>query len=345
MIFTASDIESLSGSLSRWEWAEYVSEAFVIIACAGEFVADLERPWLTEERKHHLQRRSTILLVAALFASLVCLIRTNELSGSVIGFLGQRAEEAGAKAKEAITDSSTALSQAKDALAKAGTAESSLGKAEGEANKAQTAASGALTLARSARQEADSFEKDIASAKTQAAEAESHLAEAMKRANALTARLDRLTTPRRLPHTPQVVSPLQPFAGTEYMFTEVCMEWECADLLADIDDLLHMAGWKRLKSPTRSISVPTVRVRNDDALVVPTGLSVGIGISIEAPGGYELVRKLTPVQQAEHIRAAITLNAVLASNVFPPENTGRAVEVDAGNSPVVRISVGRKPVP
>ena len=120
MIFTASDIESFSRSLSRWEWAEYASEAFVIIACAGEFVADLDRPWLTEERKQHLQRRSTILLVAALFASLMCLIRTNELSGSVIGFLGQRAEEAGAKAREAITDSSTALSQAKDALAKAG---------------------------------------------------------------------------------------------------------------------------------------------------------------------------------------------------------------------------------
>jgi len=112
MILTASDIESLSRLLSRWEWGEYISEAFVIIACAGELVADLEVSWLTEERKRRLQRRSTILLVAALSVSLICLFRTNELSGSVIGSLGDKAEEADRKAREAITDSSTALSQA-----------------------------------------------------------------------------------------------------------------------------------------------------------------------------------------------------------------------------------------
>jgi hypothetical protein len=41
MIFTATDVSSLSQSLYRWEWAEYISEAFVILACAGELVADL----------------------------------------------------------------------------------------------------------------------------------------------------------------------------------------------------------------------------------------------------------------------------------------------------------------
>ena len=90
MTFTASDIELLSRSLSHWEWAEYIAEVFVIIACAGEIVADLEQPWLTEIRKKHIQTRSTWLLVAALSASLVCLIRTNELSGAVIGFLGPK---------------------------------------------------------------------------------------------------------------------------------------------------------------------------------------------------------------------------------------------------------------
>jgi hypothetical protein len=177
MILTASDIESLSRSLSRWEWGEYISEAFVIIACAGELIADLEVSWLTEERKKRLQRPSTILLVAALSVSLICLFRTNELSGSVIGSLGDKAEEADRKAKEAITDSSTALSQAKDALTKAGKAEDSLGKAEDEANKAQTASSNALTLARGARQEADSFEKDIRSAKEAVAEAKEKVAD------------------------------------------------------------------------------------------------------------------------------------------------------------------------
>lgn len=189
MSLTPSDIESLSRSLARWELAEYISEGLVIVACVGEFVADLKASWLTEERKEHLQRRSTILLVAALSLSLICLVRTNERSGSVIYSLGDKAQEAGHKAEEAdgkaktaITDSSTALSQAKDAEAKAEVAEASLGKAEDESQKAQTSAANALTLARDARREADSFEKDIKTAKAQATSAESHLAEALQKA-------------------------------------------------------------------------------------------------------------------------------------------------------------------
>jgi hypothetical protein len=102
MILTASDIDSLARSLSRWDWGEYISEAFVIIACAGELVADLEVSWLTKERKKHLQRRSTILLVAALSVSMICLVRTNELSGSVIGSLGDKAGAAETKAQSAL---------------------------------------------------------------------------------------------------------------------------------------------------------------------------------------------------------------------------------------------------
>src|SRR5438132_3197449 len=188
MLFTASDVSSLAG----WERREYISEAFVIVACAGELVADLGRKCLTRAHSDRVERLSTILLVGALLASLICLVRTNELSGSVIGSLGDKAEEADRKARTAIADSSTALSQAKDALDKAGAAQSSLGRAENESKKAQTAAlnalllarearrdadsatasaAGAMSLAQGARQEADSFEKDILDAKTQAASA------------------------------------------------------------------------------------------------------------------------------------------------------------------------------
>ncbi len=230
MILTAADIESLSRSLSRWEWGEYISEAFVIIGCAGELVADLEVSWLTEERKKHLQRRSTILLVAALSVSLICLVRTNELSGSVIGSLGDKAGAAETKAQSAIdksslaehkadvanTNSSTALSQATDALTKAGKAAASLKKAEDEADKAKTAASNALTLARDARKEADSFEGDIKTAKQQAADAESHLAEALKEATNAQAELNRLKTPRSLTNVAALVSALASFNGTKF---------------------------------------------------------------------------------------------------------------------------------
>ncbi len=94
MILAPSDVSSLSQSLHHWEIAEYVSEGFVILACGGEMVADVGEKWLGEKRKKRLERRSTILLVAALSVSLTCLVRTNELSGSVIGSLGDKAEEA-----------------------------------------------------------------------------------------------------------------------------------------------------------------------------------------------------------------------------------------------------------
>lgn len=344
MIFTASGVLSLSQSLHRWEIAEYVSEAFVILACAGELVADLGEGCLGKERKKHLERRSTILLVAALSISLICLVRTNELSGVVIGSLGDKAEEADTKAKEAIADSSTALSQGKDALSKAGAAEAYLGKAEAEAKGAQTASSNALIIAGQARKEADSFEADIKSAKKQADEAESHLAEATKSAKILTAELERLTTPRRLSHSAPVAAPLKTFSGTEYVFIGTCGDQECFDLVSEINELLELAGWKRIKGLPMRIGIPQFRIHGDKDFAVDLSVSTGIGISVETPTGFESIKGLPDDQLAEHIRAAIALNQVLASNVSPSENTGRSVSVDRGASMTVRIDVGRKPL-
>jgi hypothetical protein len=176
MIFTVFDAW-LSQSLHRWEVAEYASEAFVILACIGELVADFGEQWLGEERKKHVERRSTILLVAALSVALICLAKTNHLSGNAIGSLGEEAEEADKKAKIAVTDSSNALSQAKDAITKAAASEASLGRAESDANNAQAAARNALALARGARQEADSFEREIRSAKAAASQASEKVAD------------------------------------------------------------------------------------------------------------------------------------------------------------------------
>ena len=139
--------------------------------------------------------------------------------------------------------------EAGDAKTSATEAERAAKGAKEESDKATASASNALTLASSARREADSFEKDIKSAKQLAADAESHLADAMKRANALTAQLDRITTPRSLPDSPQLVSSLKPFKGTEYMFTGVCGDTECIKLLRDIEKVLGLAEWKRVKAP------------------------------------------------------------------------------------------------
>ncbi len=246
MILTAPDVHSLSRSLSRWEWGEYISEVFVIIACAGELVADLAAAWLTEERKKHLQRRSTILLVAALSISLICLDRTNELSGSVIGSLGQKAEDADKKAAQALTDSGTAQHKAdeantvaSDALTKAGKAADSLGKAEDEADKARTSASNALVLARGARQEADSFEKDIRSAKEAAAEAKEKVA-------------DRTLTDAQ---AASVAEKINSFVGQR---VQIMTYWDASEPIGLANRILlalRLAKWQYLPPPEHSILI------------------------------------------------------------------------------------------
>src|ERR1700688_2764972 len=103
MIMVGSDASSLAQSLSRWELAEYISCAFVALACAGEGVAEFTN-WLTngiEDRKKKLAKLSTLVLIASLAAELVCLVRTNTLSGQLIGSISEKAVIADTKAQSA----------------------------------------------------------------------------------------------------------------------------------------------------------------------------------------------------------------------------------------------------
>lgn len=149
MIFTSSDVGSLSRSLSRWEIAEYVSEFFVVVGCGGELVANFFTG-LSENARKHVGNWSTVVLILALSVGLKSLIKTNELSGGVIGSLGDRAQQADATARKALTDSENASSQAGDAEAKSG--------------KANALSYNALGLARGARSEADSSKKEATKA-------------------------------------------------------------------------------------------------------------------------------------------------------------------------------------
>jgi len=78
------------------------------------------------------------------------------------------------------------------------------GSAAGAAKRANDSARQAENLAHAARQEADS--------------AESHLVQALKQAVALQEELDRLKVWRSLPHDSELVSALETFKGTEYIF-------------------------------------------------------------------------------------------------------------------------------
>ena len=154
MIFTASDVGSLSSSLSRWEIAEYVSEGFVIIGCAGELVASFFTR-IPKNVRERIETWSTIVLILALSVGLKCLIKTNELSGNVIGSLGDKAAEADGKAQRAMSDSSTALTQAGSAITIAGDAKT-------KADAAKVAAGNALDFALAATKEEEQLKKKLA---------------------------------------------------------------------------------------------------------------------------------------------------------------------------------------
>ena len=104
MSLTASEVGSLTRTIENWELAEYVFAGLVAVGCFGEFVVDFTKWWSKgglwkllgsiEERKDTLARLSTLLLIGALAFELICLVRTNTLSGRLIGSLAERSEEA-----------------------------------------------------------------------------------------------------------------------------------------------------------------------------------------------------------------------------------------------------------
>jgi hypothetical protein len=128
----------MSESLSRWELAEYISTGLVTLACIGEYIADFTN-WFTggeKGRKERLTKASTLLLIAALAAELLCVVRTNQLSGGVIESLGDKATEADGKARQALTDSGSALTKSAQALAVSGLSKDSADSAGKEADQA-----------------------------------------------------------------------------------------------------------------------------------------------------------------------------------------------------------------
>jgi hypothetical protein len=187
-----------------------------------------------DNRKDTLAKLSTLLLIGALALELVCLVRTNQLSGLVIGSLDERSTEAMNKSAKALGDSTLAITQS-------GTAQIASARAVSQSGAAVIQSSKAL-------KEADSFEADISVAKKQAAEAESHLAEAVSMARAeeaellkLEARLaDRTITPEQ---EARLISRLSPIHG----ITVDVVTWgdtsEIHGISIRLLNLLSRAGW------------------------------------------------------------------------------------------------------
>jgi hypothetical protein len=272
------------------------------------------------------------VLIIGLAVELGSLIRTNDLSGRLVA--------------DAVLRAGTAKDSADAAVADAGRAKSTASAAEQTAENARIVAANAKLLAHGARQEADSFEKDIVSAKTQAAEAESHLAEALRRAADAAAEMSRFKSPRSLTNRNKLISTLSEFKGTEYTFSAVFPDEESVLLLKNVDGALQSSGWKRGKSFG---GFPAIQVfGSDNPYSVPEALNNGIRISVDWPEGLNTrLKALARDNLPSPIRAAAYLNLALSSSISPPEERPEkyplGVDIQKGDSKVIRISIGKKP--
>jgi hypothetical protein len=208
MILTASEVASLSKWLSFWEYGEYISEALVALACFGEYTASFTT-WFTNgdrERQRRLEKCSTLLLIFSVTSGLLCLIQTNELSGRVIGYLGEQAEEAAKKSENAITEANSATDKAR-------TAKYIAAEAELAAGHANTLAVGATELAAKADQKTQSVVNRLA--------------------------WRRITSTQH----PKFVTALKPYQGSVVELIKLS-DFEAGTFADDILSVLYDAGWR-----------------------------------------------------------------------------------------------------
>lgn len=203
------------------EWAKlfaFVGWMFIVVGVAGEFVADS----FLSKADGYVQKFDEILLAETTRSAgnaRISAERAALAAAAAKADAKTAKEEAGAV--KGIADA--ARKDAKDALAKAQVAQRSLAHAESDAAKAQAAASDALS---------------------KSTEAESHLKDAMQLASEAQAELKRVTSPRTLGQSSQVVATLKAFKDQEYVFSGVAGDKEAMEFLVQIDDLLKSAEWK-----------------------------------------------------------------------------------------------------
>jgi hypothetical protein len=159
----------------------------------------------------------------------------------------------------------------------------------------------------------------------------------------VTAELSQVRTPRSLTNTSELVSALKPFKDTEYTFSSVFADEESINLLRQFDTILQSAGWKRVK-PGRAF--PAINVFGSEVdFSVASALTTGIQISVNSPESLAVLQARPNETLPAFIRAAITLDLGITKNLLPPQekNGGPKVNVESGDSTVIRISVGKKP--
>jgi hypothetical protein len=186
-----------------------------------------------------------------------------------------------------------------------------------------------------ANAKAEGFRLDIANANERAASAEQRAAEA-------TLELARFKAPRSLTHIPELIASLEPFKGTEYMFSFVFQDEDSTKLLRALDDVLQRAKWKRVKSQGR---FPALEFWGKGGDAVSVGIGTGIAISVESRESLATLQSRQITGLPEYIKAAVALNLSLSSCLSPPQapSDNKLVDVQPGDSPVLLIGIGKKP--
>jgi hypothetical protein len=327
MALTASDVASLATSMKCWEYAEYFFAFLVAVACFGEYVADFTKWWKREGvwprlgpiegRKDKLAKLSTLLLIASLVFETVCLFRTNQISGEMLGSLSDLSEEAFRTATRAKDDAAAAITRSGEAVSKAGLAEGASGRAIRQSGDAQETASSAMVLARGVRQEADSFKRDIVEAVRKERALNSELSDTEKLLEKTKGELVNLaicSAPRIIPlwwdsEMGSSVDPLRRFAG-QIALVEFLPDAESRRAAVNIARALAGAGWSVPKltgidgiddgveiqpyaGPTSPINKPDVERQNErkasdaaegllDFLVVGFNWQAKVGLPLDA---------------------------------------------------------------
>lgn len=224
--------------------------------------------------------------------------------------------------------------------------------------EATLSATKARNLAAGARHEADSLTQEIIDAKQQSADAsskaadavsrlagaEQQLADATEREAEAVEKLNNLKTPRTLRNASDLSATLKQFAGTEYTFSMCFADDESVSLLRQIDSALQAAGWKRVApSPLPTIQLNIFGDKPGEG--VAEGTLTGIEVTVESTESLDTLRTTPLALLPQPVNVGGLLKNALAVSIDPPAATNVAKDliVHSGSSPVVQISVGKKP--
>jgi hypothetical protein len=202
---------------------------------------------------------------------------------------------------------------------------------------AKKGAADALERAAKAEENLGNAKKDAALALQRAADA-NRIAEEerLKRVQ-----IEERMKPRSLKPSPQAVSALNAYKGTEYTFSSVFADEESITLLKQLDSILLSAGWTRVKPPH---AYPAINVYGQEQdFAVPSALTSGIKISVDSEKSLATLQATLVGNLPAPAGAAVALALELTTSLIPPQDDGVKANVQAGKSMTVRIEIGRKP--